>query len=451
MIPIARPTARGLRDAVRQVLGDPTSRERAGAIRSRIEAADGMNRAADLIAGAFERAAKPSPPDARSEATWSPPEAAAKRDVGGTILLTRRDRSRTLIPEASPRPGGPPARATREGQAMRDIRVAAAQFEHRDADKAYNLGRIRDLARSAAARGAEVACFHECSVTAYTFLQTLTREELDALAEPVPDGPTVHALIEIAREADLVVMAGLIEREPDGRLYKSYVAVGPEGFLTRFHKLHPFISPHLTPGRGHHVVEIRGVKFGFLICYDNNLPENVRATALLGAEVIVMPHVTGCTASPMPGRGTVDPALWEARARDPARLRQEFQGPKGRGWLMRWLPARAWENGIFAVFANNIGRDHDTIKPGLAMILDPSGEVLVESHALDDDIVVALLTAEAFDQAPGRRYLRARRPELYAKLTEPHPPGHQPVTSPGWRLAHEPEKAPPAGPRSGSG
>jgi ribonuclease Z len=66
---------------------------------------------------------------------------------------------------------------------------------------------------------------------------------------------------------------------------------------------------------------------------------------------------------------------------------------------MRWLPARAWENGVFAVFANNIGVDGDTIKPGLAMILDPHGEVLVECHALDDDVAVGLLTAEAFEQA----------------------------------------------------
>ena len=217
---------------------------------------------------------------------------------------------------------------------MRDIRIAAAQFEHRDGDKAYNLGRIRDLARVAAAGGAEIVCFHECSVTAYTFLQTLSRDELDALAEPVPDGPSVDTLVGIAIETRAVIMAGLIEREPDGRLFNSYVAVGPEGLLARFHKLHPFISPHLTPGRGYHVAEVRGVKVGFLICYDNNLPENVRATALLGAEVIVMPHVTGCTPSTMPGRGTVDPALWENRHRDPARLRREFQGPKGRGWLI---------------------------------------------------------------------------------------------------------------------
>jgi predicted amidohydrolase len=268
-------------------------------------------------------------------------------------------------------------------------------------------------------------------------LQTLSRDELARVAEPVPDGPSVQALIGVAREFGVVVTAGLIESDAEGRLFNCYVAVGPTGFLTKFHKLHPFISPHLTPGAGYRVVDLLGVKVGFLICYDNNLPENVRATALMGAEVIVMPHVTGCTPSNMPGRGTVDRRLWENRDRDPARLRLEFEGPKGRGWLMRWLPARAWENGVYAVFANNIGVDHDTIKPGLSMILDPHGEVLAESHALDDDVVVALLTAETFEHASGRRYLRARRPDLYGPLVEPQPPGQRSTTKPGWALTFD--------------
>jgi hypothetical protein len=129
--------------------------------------------------------------------------------------------------------------------------------------------------------------------------------------------------------------------------------------------------------------------------------------------------------------------LWANRHHDPARLRLEFEGPKGRGWLMRWLPARAWENGVFAVFSNAIGRDDDTIKPGLAMILDPDGEVLVASHALDDDVVVGLLAPESLAQASGRRYLRARRPDLYGKLVEPPPPGQEPITKPGWALSYE--------------
>jgi predicted amidohydrolase len=306
---------------------------------------------------------------------------------------------------------------------MRDIRVATAQFEHRNDDKAYNLSRVRGLTRRAVEQGAEMVSFHECCLSGYTFLQHLDREGVSAVAERVPDGPTVRALIDVAREFGTVVTAGLVEIDSAGRLYNCYVAVGPEGYLTSHRKLHPFITPYFTPGDSYNVIDVRGVKVGFLTCYDNNLPENVRITTLMGAEVIMMPHVTGCLPSVMPGRGTVEPALWENRHRDPVRLRREFQGPKGRGWLMRWLPARAWENGIYAVFSNPIGRDDDTIKPGLAMILDPFGEVLAESQALEDDVVVALLTADKIEQSSGRRYLRARRPDLYGKLVAPAPPG----------------------------
>lgn len=319
---------------------------------------------------------------------------------------------------------------------MREIRIASAQFEHHDADKSHNLGRIRDLTRQAAARRAEIVCFHECAITGYTFLQNLDRGGMEELAEPVPDGPSSRALIELATETGCVVMAGLLERAGEA-IHNTYIAADAGGIVAVHRKLHTFINPHLTPGNSYTVREIRGVKVGILICYDNNLPENVRATTLLGAEVIVMPHVTMGTPSPMPGRGVIDPALWDNRQRDPVRLRMEFQGPKGRGWLMRWLPARAWENGVYAVFSNPVGRDGDTIKPGLAMILDPNGDILVESGALDEDVVVALLTPEALESASGRRYLRARRPELYGKLVEPHPSGFVVETKPGWRMAHE--------------
>lgn len=316
---------------------------------------------------------------------------------------------------------------------MSDLRVGTAQFEHRNDDKAYNLARIAELTRRAVERGAQVVSFHECAVTGYTFLQRLTEEQLRGVAEPVPDGPSTRRLIEIAREYRTVVMAGLIERAADGRLYKCYVAVGPDGFIAKYHKLHPFIHPALTPGAGHVVIDLLGWKAGFLICYDNNLPENVRCTTLLGAEVIFMPHVTGCTPNPAPGRGAVSRELWDNREKDPARLRMEFRGPKGREWLLRWLPTRCFENGVYGVFSNPIGVDDDTVKPGLAMIIDPFGEILVESGELGDDVVVATLTKDKIGQASGRRYIRARRPELYGKLTEPKPAGESARPVPAWR------------------
>jgi len=312
---------------------------------------------------------------------------------------------------------------------MRDIRIAAAQFEARDADKEYNLGRIEALAARAAEQRAEAVSFHECCVTGYTFLMTLSRERLAALAERVPSGPSTQRLIEIARRLGVAVLAGLVEVDDQDRLYNTYVCVTPQGFLASHRKLHTFISPFLTPGDRYTAFDLCGCKAGILICYDNNLPENVRITALMGAEIIFMPHVTCGLESPMPGRGKIDPELWENRVRDPVSLRLEFRGPKGRGWLMRWLPARAYENGVYAVFTNAVGVDHDTIKNGNAMILDPFGEVLVESNALGDDVVVGLCVPEKLGLASGRRYLRARRPGLYAKLVEPNPDC---VTEPGW-------------------
>jgi predicted amidohydrolase len=313
---------------------------------------------------------------------------------------------------------------------MREIRIAAAQFEHRDQDKAYNLGRIRELTRRGVEQGAEIVSFHECCVPGYSWVQPLSKEQLLHVAEPIPHGPSVARLIEIATEFDTVVMAGLWERDAEDRLYNAYVTVGRDGLLARFRKLHPFVSPHLSPGNEYVVIDLLGCKVGFLICYDNNLPENVRITAMLGAEIIFMPHVTGCLPSAMPGRGPVAPELWDNRYRDPVRLRKEFDGPKGREWLMRWLPTRAYENGVYAVFTNPIGRDYDTIKPGLSMLIDPFGEVQAECRALDDDLVVGLLTPEKLEQASGRRYLKARRPDLYGKLVEPQ----ESVTLPGWQM-----------------
>lgn len=303
---------------------------------------------------------------------------------------------------------------------MREIRAGAAQFEVRDADKRHNLDVIRAVAAKAREQGADIVSFNECSIPGYTFLETLSREELAALAERVPDGPSTECLTGIARSLGVAIGAGLVEREDD-RLYNCYVVVDPGGFVAKHRKLHAFISPHLSCGDSYTVFDLLGCRFGILICYDNNLPENVRITAMMGAEIVLMPHVTGCLPSPMPGRGTVDPAIWHNRERDPVRCRQEFDGPKGRGWLLRWLPARAWENGVFAVYSNPIGIEGGTVKPGGSMILDPFGEILNECRSLGDEVVVATLDPEKLKLASGAGYIRARRPELYGKLVEPNP------------------------------
>jgi predicted amidohydrolase len=85
------------------------------------------------------------------------------------------------------------------------------------------------------------------------------------------------------------------------------------------------------------------------------------------------------------------------------------------------------------VFSNPVGWDYDTVKPGLSMILDPFGEVLVETNSLEDSIVVGLLTPDKLEQSSGHRYIKARRPELYDKLVEPQ----ESITLPGWTMEHE--------------
>ena len=94
---------------------------------------------------------------------------------------------------------------------------------------------------------------------------------------------------------------------------------------------------------------------------------------------------------------------------------------KGRAWLMKWLPARAYDNGVYVVFSNPIGMDDDQLKNGCSMILDPFGDVLAECRELGDDLATAVLIKEKLKQAGGYRYLKARRPELYGDIIgQPH-------------------------------
>lgn len=304
---------------------------------------------------------------------------------------------------------------------MQNLKIATAQFEHKSGDKEYNLNIIESLSEQAAKEGANVIAFHECSISGYTFARHLSKTQLLDVAEAVPDGPSVKRLTGIAQKNNIAILAGLFERDAEDNIFKTYVCVDKDGLVAKHHKLHPFINTHLTPGDSYTVFNLYGWTCGILICYDNNIIENVRATTLLGADIIFMPHVTMCTPSTRPGAGFVDPKLWEAREADPTSLRLEFDGMKGRAWLMKWLPARAYDNAIYAVFANAIGMDDDQLKNGCSMILDPFGDVLAECRKLGDDFVIATITPEKLKAAGGYRYKKARRPQLYKDIIgQPH-------------------------------
>lgn len=299
---------------------------------------------------------------------------------------------------------------------MENIKIATAQFENRSGDKEYNLNVIEQLSKKASEAGAEVIAFHECSVTGYTFARKLSREQLSDLAEYIPTGASVQRLMEIADKHHITILAGLFEKTEEGKLYKAYVCVDKDGLKAKYRKLHPFINEHLEAGDEYVVFDIKGWKCGILICYDNNIIENVRATTLLGAEVIFMPHVTMCTPSTRPGAGFVDPQLWYNRDNDPTSLRAEFDSLKGRAWLMKWLPARAYDNGIYAIFSNPIGMDDDQLKNGCSMIIDPFGDILTECRSFSDEFVIANCTRDKLYDCGAYRYKKARRPELYRDI-----------------------------------
>jgi predicted amidohydrolase len=272
---------------------------------------------------------------------------------------------------------------------------------------------------SAAVQGVRLIVFPECCITGYWFIRNLTVRELAAIAEPIPDGPSTQRLIALARKHGISIGAGLVENGRRGLFHNSYVVALPDGTFHRHRKLHAFEHDAISSGTDYTVFDLPdGFRAGVLICYDCNIIENVRITALRGAEVLIAPHQTGGVRSKNPHlMGLIDRKLWDERRSNPEWIEKEIRGDKGRGWLMRWLPSRAHDNGLFLVFSNGVGVDDDEIRTGNAMILDPYGRILAETWKADDTMVVADLDASLLTNATGRLWTRARRPDLYASLT----------------------------------
>ena len=304
---------------------------------------------------------------------------------------------------------------------MNDLRVATVQFQHVPSDKAANLETVCRLTAEAAGKGAELVVFPEMCITGYWHLRNLPQADLEVLAESVPEGECTQALLALAKEHDLSVGAGFIERGEGGRLFNSYVVAMPDGRTACHRKLHAFINEHISCGDQYTVFELpNGTRAGILICYDCNLGENVRINALRGVEVLIAPHQTGGCATPSPRcMGAIDVALWENRESDPEAIEAEFRGPKGREWLMKWLPARAHDNGLFLIFSNGVGRDDNEVRTGNAMILDPYGDVLAETWKAGEEVVIADLKAETRGMCTGVRWIRSRRPDLYVDVATP--------------------------------
>lgn len=301
------------------------------------------------------------------------------------------------------------------------LKAATVQFQHQANNKKYNLMIMEKYIEQAAIKQVKILTFPEMCITGYWHVPKLTTPEVEVLAEPVATGPSIKLIRSLTLKHQMLIGAGLIESGDDGRLYNAYVACMPDGSIHTHRKLHAFEHLAISSGDKFTVFDTPwGVKVGILICWDNNLVENVRATALLGADILLAPHQTGGTDSRSPyAMKPISLALWTERETRKEEIAAAFRGTSGREWLLRWLPARAHDNGLFLLFSNGVGADDDEVRTGNAMILDPYGRIIDETWVAEDCMVSAELDLSLLAMSTGRRWIHGRRPDLYQILTQP--------------------------------
>jgi N-carbamoylputrescine amidase len=267
---------------------------------------------------------------------------------------------------------------------MRDIRIAAVTFNSAVNQVNQNLDRMISWIEKARTNGADLICFPELNVTGYS-----TKPEMNVSAEPIP-GPISERLLQMAKENQIVILAGMAEMDEKGRIFASHLVVTPQTISGIYRKIH--IAPPerniFSPGNSVPLFEVQKVKLGIQLCYDAHFPELSTRMAVEGADIIFIPH-----ASP---RGTPT--------------------EKFNSW-MRHLTARAFDNSVFIVACNQVGENQNGLHfPGVAVTIDPSGEVIEKNIGDIDGMIIADLKADALEAVRGHRmryFLPNRRPELY--------------------------------------
>ncbi|MGD8369486.1 MAG: nitrilase-related carbon-nitrogen hydrolase [Desulfobacterales bacterium] len=267
---------------------------------------------------------------------------------------------------------------------MKDIRIAAVTAACPVGKIEANLSAMEDAVRRSASGGAALVCFPELNMTGYC-----NRPEMAAAALFL-SGPEVEAAARMAETYRIVILAGMAEKGDAGRVYASHLVLTPEGEIGVYRKVHVAPPERSTFSAGNQipVFDAAGIRFGVQLCYDAHFPELSAAMAAKGAEVIFIPH-----ASP---RGEAE--------------------EKHLSW-MRHLPARAFDNSVFIVAANQTGENCNGLTfPGNIVVLDPSGEVIGKDLSGQEGILFADLKQEALERVRGhemRYFFPNRRPELY--------------------------------------
>jgi N-carbamoylputrescine amidase len=174
---------------------------------------------------------------------------------------------------------------TKETRPESALRIACIQMEPHVGDKEGNLARSLEWIEKAAAQDADLVVLPELCNSGYVFE---TREEACALSEEIPNGRSTQAWIEAAARYNLVIVAGITEREGQN-LYNGAAIVGPRGYLGRYRKNHLWAAENLffEPGNlGMPVFRIGAGRIACAICYDIWFPETFRLAALQGADLL---------------------------------------------------------------------------------------------------------------------------------------------------------------------
>lgn len=249
------------------------------------------------------------------------------------------------------------------------------------------LGAVADAADA----GADLVAFPELSFTPFyprLPIEERERSVLD-LAELVP-GRTTEAIAEAADEHGVVVVFNLMERDGPNTYDTSPVIDADGTLLGRTRMMHITEYDHFheqgyyMPGdTGAPVYETAAGRVGVAICYDRHYPEYMRALALEGAEIVVVPQAGT--------EGEWPDGMYEAELR-----------------------VAALQNGFFTALANRIGREGEMQFSGRSFVSDPSGQVVSQAPSNAETILHAPVDRGACAGATARRlFLKHRRPDQY--------------------------------------
>ncbi len=267
------------------------------------------------------------------------------------------------------------------------MRIAVVQ-QHASEEREDNLRRGLAAFEAAADGGADLVCYAELAFTPF-YPQRPAKPGFEALAEPVP-GPTTEIFAARAAARGVAVVLNLFEKEGDRCFDCSPVIDADGSLLGRTRMLHITDYPcfhergYYAPGdTGVQVFQTRAGRVGVAICYDRHYPEYLRALALAGAEVVVVPQA-----------GAVDEwpeGLYEAE-----------------------LQVAAFQNGYFTALCNRVGQEPLLSFAGESFVCAPDGRVLARAPQGEDHLLLAELDLGQLSDCHARKlFLRDRRPELY--------------------------------------